>query len=162
MSNCRNSPVYCPISAVAAETVRDQERSVVFGRFRTSFGGQVVSDSRLPPSSGHLLRRDRGGGRSYCEGIPPAGGACAPRKGSYNRVPLYILYGKPSPCTYYSERRWGMCPKKKGRLGCEASNITKYRQPTPKTRPTSSRGKKWHKNCDEPNLIRSFLISKAT
>ena len=118
MSNCRNSPVYCPISAVAAETVRDQERSVVFGRFRTSFGGQVVSDSRLPPSSGHLLRRDRGGGRSYCEGIPPAGGACAPRKGSYSRVPLYILYGKPSPCTYYSERRWGMCPKKKGRLGC--------------------------------------------
>ena len=128
LSNCRNSLVYCPDQC--SSSLWWLKLSVIGSdrRFLADFRGQVVDDSRLPPSSGHLLRRGRD--RAYCEGIPPAGRACAPRKGSYI-----------SPCTYYSTRRWGHVPSplKKGRLGLErglgggsgvsaegASNIAKY------------------------------------
>ena len=55
-----------------------------------------------------------------------------------------------------------MCPKKKGRLDSEERrrpiSLNMAVQP-PKTQ--VAEGKKWRKKRDEPNLIRSFLISKC-
>ena len=112
----------------------------------------------FPPRQGICsYGEDRGGGRwgGYCEGLPPAGRACAPRKGSYSWVPLYILYRREELGHVPSRRRdaldWGRPI---------SLNITN--PPLKHGQLVAAEGKKWRKNCDGPNLIRSFLISNAT
>ena len=57
LSNCRNSLVYCPDQC--SSSLWWPKLSVIGSDrwFLADFRGQVVADSRLPPSSGHLLQR---------------------------------------------------------------------------------------------------------
>ena len=70
-------------------------------------------------------------------------------------VPLYILYRREELGHVPSRRRdaldWGRPI---------SLNITN--PPLKHGQLVAAEGKKWRKNCDGPNLIRSFLISNAT